>query len=55
MTPAQCREARALLGWSRADLAKASMVVPESIIAKFENDVWIGLGDRAAIQGALGR
>jgi len=31
MTPAQCREAPVLIGWSQADLAKASVVVPEGV------------------------
>lgn len=35
MTPAQCREARGLLGWTRQDLA-ASADVPVAFIVSFE-------------------
>jgi ribosome-binding protein aMBF1 (putative translation factor) len=55
MTPAQCRTARAILGWSQADLAKASITVPEGVIADFENGAWIRAVDLVAIKDALER
>jgi ribosome-binding protein aMBF1 (putative translation factor) len=55
MTPAQCRTARAILGWSQADLAKASITVPEGVIADFENGAWIRAADLVALQSTLER
>jgi predicted transcriptional regulator len=53
MTPAQCRAARALIGMSHADLARAAVVTVTII-----NDFEIGVGgtrpsDVAAIRAAL--
>jgi hypothetical protein len=53
MTPAQCRSARDLIGMSLAELAKTTMAVPESFIADFEADGWIGEDDLAMIRAAL--
>ena len=54
MTPSQCRRGRALLGWSQADLAKAS-VLPEGVVADFEKGAWIRAADLVALQDALER
>ena len=42
MTPEQCKEARALLNWSRADLAEAADL-PEMVIEMYEDDELTGL------------
>ena len=49
MTPAQCRAARALIGMSQSDLARAA-VVPVTSIADFETGIL-----ELAIQDALER
>jgi predicted transcriptional regulator len=38
ISPAQCRAARALLGWAQSDLAEASGL-PVTVIARFETEV----------------
>ena len=42
MTPQQCRQARALLGWSRGELADAAEL-PLAIVAMFEADDLVGM------------
>lgn len=53
VTPAQCRAARALLGWSQHDLARRSGVARQTII-HFESDLRaIGVRGRRDIAGSL--
>ncbi len=41
VTSSQCRDARALLGWSQKELAKRYGVGDESKISAFERGVWL--------------
>ena len=55
ITPGQCRAARAFIGMSQADLARAA-VVPVAAVADFETGVLeLGPADLDAIRGALER
>lgn len=52
-TPAQCRGARAMLGWSQEELAEASNLTRQTIAA-FENETRIpGPNNLLAIRVAL--
>lgn len=54
MTPAQCREARALAGMSQAELAAAAGV-SVTLVSDFEIGAWIRPADLDALQDALER
>ncbi len=53
ITPAQCLEARQLLGWSRVRLG-SRCDLPHTSLLRFEMGVWFPTSERlAAIQHAL--